>query len=163
MPTMSLSPRPPIGERLEQLLDQARALFAARHEIVCAYAFGSRIRGTSSGLSDLDLAVLTDRHGGSPEKGWQTYWGDLHARLVKQLALRDDDLDLLILDEVKDPVIRHRATWCGRLIFCRDHEARVRFETRVLLRYLDTAYLRKVQEQALFNWAAGFQGGTGGT
>jgi predicted nucleotidyltransferase len=124
-------------------------VFDRREEILCAYLFGSRARGTAGPASDVDIAVL--RRPGNYASGltWQTYWGDLHAELCAALGIPADRLDVVLLDELRDTLLAHRATWFGRRIFCRDEIARVRHEARVLIRFLDTGPLRKIQEDVL--------------
>jgi hypothetical protein len=53
-------------------------------------------------------------------------------------------VDLVVLNDVTSSLLAHRATWGGRLIHCRDHRARVAFETRILQQYLDGAPLRRI-------------------
>lgn len=132
-----------VHDRVDDLLDRLKPVWETHPEIVCAYLFGSLAHGRGGPLSDMDTAVLRDPSFVPVESGWQTYWGDLHAELVHAAGLGDDQLDLVILNTVRNPLLAHRATWHGRLIFCRDHQARVRVETEILRRFLDTAYLRR--------------------
>lgn len=132
--------------RVDELVDRVRPVFEARPEIVCGYVFGSLVRGRGGPLSDLDLAVWRDPRTVPAESGWQTYWGDLHAELVHAARLRDDQVDLVILNDVRNPLLAHRATWHGRRIFCRDDDERVRAETGILLRFLDAEPLRRLNE-----------------
>lgn len=134
---------------LDELISRALPVFEARPEIVSAYLFGSQARGDAGPTSDLDLAIFRQPSFVPSESGWQTYWGDLHAELVRALCLGDDDVDLVVLNDVKNPSVAHRATWRGRLIYCRDHVTRVRLETAVLWRYLDAAPLRRLQSISL--------------
>lgn len=132
-----------VHDRVDDLLDRVKPVWEIHPEILCAYLFGSLAHGRGGPLSDLDLAVLRESSFVPVESGWQTYWGDLHAELVHAAGLGDHQLDLVILNTVRNPLLAHRATWHGRLIFCRDHPARVRVETEILRRFLDTDCLRR--------------------
>ena len=47
----------------------------------------------------------------------------------------------------------------GRLLVARDDAERVDFETRALLRFMDTAHLRRVQAEYLDAWAEAYRAG----
>lgn len=130
-------------ERVDELIARVVPVFESRREILCGYLFGSLAHDRGGPLSDLDLAVWRAPGYQPLEMGWQTYWGDLHAELIHAAHLKDDELDLVVLNSLKNVVLAHRATWHGKLIFCRDHVARVRAETGILRRFLDTAALRR--------------------
>jgi predicted nucleotidyltransferase len=124
---------PPIDEaaleRLRRVLDQ--------DGVVAAMLIGSQARGTVGPLSDVDIAV------------WHEPTLDSRGRLELQLSLaRDaglvlgtDEIDVVMLNHAP-PLIRHRAIRDGRRLVERDHDGRVRLETRAILDYLDTAPLR---------------------
>lgn len=126
-----------------------RPVFEAHPEIVCAYLFGSRARGTARPASDVDISVWRAPGCIEPEEPWRTCWGDLHHELATALGEPPDRVDLVLLDRVSDPLLRHRATWMGRRLFCRDDAARVALETAVLVAFMDTQHLRAIQHEAL--------------
>lgn len=140
--------RASLQDRVEELIQRVQPVFEARSEILCGYLFGSLARGSGGPLSDLDLAIWREPAYVPIESGWQTYWGDLHAELVHAAGLSDDQVDLVILNEVRNPLLAHRATWHGRRIFCRDEQARVHAETAILRQFLDTEYLRRLNAVA---------------
>lgn len=127
-----------------ELVERARRVFERHPEIVAGYLFGSLAHGRAGPLSDVDLAVHRSADFRVAESGWQTYRGDLHAELVHELGLRDDQVDLVVLEEITSSLLAHRATWGGRLIFCRDERVRVKLDARILLEYLDAAPLRRL-------------------
>lgn len=116
-------------ERLSRALD--------REGVVAAMLIGSQARGNPGPLSDIDLAV----------------WHDLdlnpRGRFNLQLslasdaarALGTDEIDVVLLNDAP-PLMRHRAIREGKRLVERDHDERVRLETRAILDYLDTAPLR---------------------
>lgn len=124
---------PPIDEaaleRLGHALDQ--------QGVVAAMLIGSQARGTAGPLSDVDIAV------------WHDPALDPRGRLDLQLSLADeagralgtDEIDIVLLNRAP-PLMRHRAIRDARRLVERDHDERVRLETRAILEYLDTAPLR---------------------
>lgn len=137
-----------LGE-VPALVERAAAVFARHPEVISAYLFGSHARGTATEQSDLDFAVLRRRPAGGTSATWAAEWSDLHGELVRELEIGDDSIDLVLLDQVTDPLLMHRATWGGRLILCRDRAARILEETQILLNFLDTSHLRAIQREAL--------------
>lgn len=108
-----------------------------REGVVAAMLIGSQARGTAGPLSDVDLGV------------WHQPGLDAAARLRLRLdlataaarALGVGEVDVVLLNGAT-PLMRHRAVRdCVRLVE-RDPKARVRFEARALLDYLDTKPLR---------------------
>lgn len=113
-------------ERLARALD--------REPVAVAYLFGSQATGRAGPLSDVDVAVALT----SPDSAGVRL--DLLASAIE--ALGTDEVDLVLLDAAP-PLLRHRVLRDGVRIVDRDPRARVRFETRALLDYLDTAPLRE--------------------
>lgn len=126
-----------------------RPVMDGHPEILCAYLFGSRARGTAGPASDTDIAVFRTLGVREPDRPWQTYWGDLHAELAGALGQPAGKVDLVLLDEVRDPLLRHRATWMGRSVYCRDEAARTALEARILIEFMDTERLRAIQFDAV--------------
>ena len=117
----------------------ARRVLEGRAEVRLAYLFGSAARGEDRRSSDLDVGVVF-----SPIPA---------PALLDQLATDLEAatgrrVDLVVLNEAP-PLLTHEAIRAGRVIVCRAEEGRVRFETRATARYLDTAYLRRVQHHYL--------------
>lgn len=116
-------------DRLSHTLD--------REGVVAAMLIGSQARGSAGPLSDVDIGV------------WHVPGLDPAARLQLRLdlikaasdALGTPEVDVVPLNDAT-PLMRHRAIRDGRRLVERDPKARVRFEARALLDYLDTAPLR---------------------
>lgn len=124
---------PPIGEATLERLTGA----LDRDGVVAAILIGSQARGTAGPLSDVDLAV------------WHDPKLDTRGRFDLQLALAGDagralgtdEIDVVMLNHAP-PLLQHRAIRDGKRLVERDHDERVRLETRAILDYLDTAPLR---------------------
>jgi uncharacterized protein len=124
---------PPINEAALERLSHA-----LDHDgVVAAMLIGSQARGTTGPLSDVDIAI------------WHDPALDSRGRFDLQLglagdagrALGTDEIDVVMLNHAP-PLLRHRAIRDGRRLVERDHDERVRLETRAILDYLDTAPLR---------------------
>lgn len=116
-------------ERLAAALD--------RDDVVSAMLIGSQASGTAGPLSDVDIAVWHD-----PQLDSRGRF-DLQLRLASDAgdALGTDEIDVVMLNGAP-PLLQHRAIRDGRRLVERDHDERVRLETRAILDYLDTAPLR---------------------
>lgn len=122
---------------------EAAAHVCARHPVVAAYLFGSQATDTATALSDVDFAVLLYPTAVS---------GATQAALISDLmlALGRSDIDVVVLNTA--PVLlRERAISRGRLIYCSDEAARVRFEAATRREYFDTQPLRAAQDRALLD------------
>lgn len=116
-----------------------RLSVALDHEgVVAAMLIGSQARGNPGPLSDIDLAVW-HRPALEPRGRF-----DLRLELAGAAAraLGTDEIDVVLLNDAP-PLMRHRAIRDGKRLVERDHDERVRLETRAILEYLDTAPLRK--------------------
>lgn len=127
--------------------DAIHAFLLARDDVRLAYVFGSGARGELRPGSDLDVAVLFAR-----EPALEAL--DRLSFDLSEAAGRTVDLVLL---GTAPPLLAHEVVSTGRLLVCRDEEERVAFETRTAARYLDTARLRRVQDDYLRAHAEAFR------
>ncbi len=116
-----------------------------RHNVVVAYLFGSVARHSAGPKSDVDIAVLFSRPADSVEAG-------MKRSSALSSALEDAigrTVDLIDLEEVHSPLLRHRAIRRGELLYSTDHDYRRQLEQKALHEFEDTRYLRAVQMRAL--------------
>lgn len=134
-----------IGALREKLLP----LLRRREEVIAAYLFGSTVTGKTHAESDIDVALLVDE--GQYKKLDRAVPYGYKARMISNLArlLGTDKVDLVILNEAP-PLLANEVISKGRLLFCRDDRARLRFEVRAKLRYADTAPLRELKRSYLY-------------
>lgn len=125
-------------ERYEPALEET----FRHHGVVLAYLYGSQARGNAGPLSDVDVAVMFDP--AVPED----------ARFHRLLCLMSELSGVFHRNDVgvvdlasAPPLLRHRVYYEGRLIYCADDAARVRFETRALRDYVDTEPLRRIKRK----------------
>lgn len=115
----------------ESLVNGIRHAIAGCSVVDAAYLFGSVARGEATPSSDLDVAVLL--HPGVGE-GARAALADLSLRL--EPFSPSGAVDLLILG-AQGPILRHAILREGILVGDADPEARVDFEGRTIVEYLD--------------------------
>lgn len=117
-------------------VDAVKTFLAEERKVKFAYLFGSLARGDSGPLSDLDLAVYLDGR-----LDLFTYRLKLMEALAK--VLKTEKFDLVVLNN--SPIVLTHEVIKDGIVLKDDRPRRVMFESRALLQYLDTAYLREVQ------------------
>jgi predicted nucleotidyltransferase len=117
----------------------------ADNKVVLAYLFGSQARDQAGPLSDVDIAVLFVP-GLSKQARFQHV---LNLAYELGMILQRDDVQIVDLQEAP-PLLRHRVYYDGRLLYCPDDAVRVRFETTALRDYVDSAPLRRLREEYLY-------------
>jgi predicted nucleotidyltransferase len=120
------------------------AIFQGR-KVAFAYLFGSQAKGEVGPLSDIDIAVGFDESVASDQRF------DLRLEVLGELTdlFKSDDIDLVVLNDAP-PLLAHRVLKEGLLLFSADEKARLEFETRAVLKYLDwKPYLEKYTRQVL--------------
>jgi predicted nucleotidyltransferase len=117
----------------------------AHDDVVAAYLFGSRASGRNRPDSDVDVAVIFTA-ATSAEARFQLRCdlGGLIAAATGVDAAHVIDL------EGAPPLLAHEVLHAGRLLFSRDEDRRVRIVARQVMRYIDTAPMRRVLDEATF-------------
>ncbi|HEX5989506.1 MAG TPA: nucleotidyltransferase domain-containing protein [Solirubrobacterales bacterium] len=116
-------------QRLRKVLD--------KEGVIAAMLIGSQARGEAGPLSDVDIAIWHE-----PGMDQKQRW-DLQMSLMgaAQDILRTNEVDLVMLNQAP-PLLQQRAIRDAVRLVERDHDQRVRFETRAILDFLDTQPLR---------------------
>lgn len=114
---------------LNETLRALNALFRKEDNILVAYLFGSFARGIEAVKSDIDIAILLKK---TPERLL-----DYYLQVVDGLSkVLNSDVDLVILNTAP-PLLKHQIVKHGKLVHCKDEEARIRFEARTQDEYMD--------------------------
>jgi hypothetical protein len=110
-----------------------------REGVVAAMLIEPHARETPDPLSEVDITAWHDRELDSMTAQ------ELQVRLAAEasLAIGVKEVDLVMLNHAS-PLMRYSAIRDGKRLIERDHDERVRLETRAILDYLDTAPLRKL-------------------
>lgn len=108
-----------------------------RGQLVCAYLFGSQARGNAKMASDVDVAILLQRH---PPRSLDGLGLDIAGAIEAELR---QPVDLVVLNRAS-PDLVHRVLRDSVLLLEMDRAARVRFEHQARSEYFDVLpYLRE--------------------
>ena len=123
-------------KKLSELKDILSQIMSESQNILFAYLFGSHITGMITESSDLDVAVYLDKKHVDIDD-----YLSLHSALSR--ALKNDKIDLIILNNAKnlillDSIVRH-----GILVIDKDKDQREEFELRILHSAIDFREQRK--------------------
>lgn len=110
--------------------------------VTAAYLHGSRARGQAREGSDLDLGLLLQE---TPEDPLASQL--LAERIERELDLPAGTVDVQVLNDAS-PRFLYQVFKHGDLVFERDPNARVAFETRALALYYDFLPMKRVQDRA---------------
>lgn len=118
-------------KQLEQILME---FFSEVDFVKVAYLFGSTVRGEANCLSDIDIAVLFVETL-SKEEAF-----DFQLKFIGELTtlLKTNNLDLVALND--SPLLLTYNVIRNGIILKSDEPVRVRFETKIMSRYLDEQY-----------------------
>lgn len=101
--------------------------------------FGSRARATARPSSDVDLGVVLDEpHTRS----------DALAGKILDAVRADGEPDLVFLNEA-EPLLLHEVAVSGKALYERSPGAMEEFRVRAVMRYYDTAWIRRIEAEAL--------------
>jgi predicted nucleotidyltransferase len=136
----------------EQMVAMAEYLSTVP-KVVLGSLFGSYARGQGRPDSDVDCAILL----ADDTPPGDTF--DFRLRVMDGLAraIGRDDVDMAILNEAP-LALTYRVLRDGKLLFCRDHAAYVRYRVRTLNLYFDFApllerhhamFLKRVSEEGI--------------
>jgi len=121
------------------------AKILAPHPVALAYLFGSAATGLTTPFSDVDIALVL-------EKGTT-----LRSRLHFELAIEDEIAARCGLSQADVHVIndaplelRGEVVTQGRLLYARDEETRIEFETRTRMEYFDFQPVAEFFRKAFF-------------
>lgn len=114
-----------------------------KYPIIFAYLFGSQAEGKSTAISDIDLAVFIDKKITKSERF------DIRLRLSNDLsAMAGKGVDLIVMNDIPIQlayeVIKH-----GKVIFCKDRDAMIDAEIKILSKYLDRRYYDKRRAESV--------------
>ena len=128
----------------QTIIEKIKSYLYSRDEVVTAYIFGSYTTEKVSSMSDIDIAVLLRDSVDSKEYGHikLTITNDL----IEQISF--DRIDIVLLD-IASPLLSHEVLKKGMLLFSKDETMRIQYTANAIMQYLDTIYLRSVQDRIL--------------
>lgn len=116
------------------------------HPVMLAYLFGSAAKGQMTPFSDVDIALVVDEN-----HAFQ------HRRLHFELEIEDElaaryasnQIDVRVINTAP-LLLRGEVVTYGRLLFARDEEKRIEFETRTRMEYFDFLPAAEFYQAAFF-------------
>lgn len=119
---------------LDQLEQKLSEFFSKVDNVTVVYLFGSIVRGEANILSDIDIAVLFDNVLEKKEAF------KLHLKLISELTglLKTNNVDLVVLND--SPLLLTYNVIRDGIILKSNEPVRVKFETKLMSRYLDEQY-----------------------
>jgi hypothetical protein len=127
-------------KQIINILEQELAnLSDPRSPVILAYLYGSRSRGRYTILSDVGIALVTEE--ALPPLARLDLELDLEVKLA---AAGIEGADVRLINQA--PVaVKGRVVTEGKLIYCRDDQKRIEFETMTRSQYLDLQPFLKKQ------------------
>ncbi|RLF13686.1 MAG: hypothetical protein DRJ97_07615 [Thermoprotei archaeon] len=109
-------------------LTEALTPLFRRWRVSLAYLFGSRAKGVEAEDSDWDIAVLFEEE--------PTALDELQVEVAKALKVAEDKVDLVTLNDA-DLHLKFKVIKEGRLLYESKPKLKAKFESQVLIEYLD--------------------------
>ncbi len=108
--------------------------FKEREEILFSFLFGSLANNMTTGVSDIDIAIMVDPTRVNESDYRYGYKAELISELISLLSF--NDIDLVILNDAS-LLLKHRIVKFGELIYSKDDRLSFEFQIKTLERYLD--------------------------
>lgn len=114
-----------------------------KNGVVFAYLFGSQAAGTATKDSDFDFAVMFS------EKAKKSKRFDVRLRLISEISrlLKNDKVEIVVLNDTRSLFFKFVIVKEGKMVFEKDHSARVDFELKAMNEYYDFSYFFKINDK----------------
>jgi predicted nucleotidyltransferase len=128
----------------EEVINKIKNYLFRRDDVVVSYIFGSYFTKKVSQRSDIDIAVLLR------DSITKKDYGNIKLSIINDLIglLSFDRIDVIILN-IASPLLSHEIIKKGFLLFSKNEVRRIEYIARTTTHYLDTIYLRAVQNKIL--------------
>jgi len=118
---------------IEKLSEVLKPIFMEYPYIAAAYLFGSQVKGKTTPMSDIDIAILIKDNA---PKGRELIHEEDYLSYRIEKVLKVGEIDLVELNS-QGLIFQHNVLKTGRLIYNGDPEFRIRFESRVISNFCD--------------------------
>lgn len=104
-----------------------------KNGLVFAYLFGSQATGKATKDSDFDFAVMLS------EEVKKNKRFDIRLKLISEISriLKDDKIEVVVLNDTRSLLLKFVIAKEGKIIFEKNHSARVDFELKAMNEYYD--------------------------
>lgn len=119
-----------------------------RHPVIFNYVFGSSAKSNTWGFSDLDLAVYLES--GLDKIKIKQIISEIRDELEKQLNM-PEKIDFVCLNDELPFLLLKEIVYEGQLIYSKDEEKRISWESKAISLWLDWAYYQQQFDQAILN------------
>lgn len=126
------------------IINRIKNYLYKRDEVITCYIFGSYPTEKINQRSDIDIAVLFRDNIDRKE------YSNIKLSIINELIglLSFDRIDVIILN-IASPLLSHNVIKKGLLLFSKDEVKHREYISKATMHYLDTIYLRKVQDRIL--------------
>lgn len=123
--------------------------FSNKDSVSLAYLFGSTVRGDTGRLSDVDIGILLDENLAKKDRFY------LELILMSEIAalIKKNKIDLIVLNEA--PLLLAYNIIKNGIILKSNEVERVKFETKILSKYMDEKYYIKRHTEETLKRIAG--------
>jgi len=116
----------------------------SRNNVELAYLFGSQAKGREGPESDVDIAILLAADGKDKYDFFKTQLA--MGRELRKLFGRD--VDVVVLNSAT-ALLKYEVIACGKVLYQKSDETRIRFEAQLQAEYLDTSHTRRIYAASL--------------
>jgi len=120
----------------DRILSKLKAALAKNDRIKFAYLFGSYVENNTTSLSDVDVAVYTDKVLHVSEK----------LQLIHELGKKSgvENLDIVFLNDRRNLLLMDEIIRNGLVLVDKDSDVRDEFELTIMHRAVDFKFQRKL-------------------
>jgi uncharacterized protein YutE (UPF0331/DUF86 family)/predicted nucleotidyltransferase len=116
----------------------------SKNNVELAYLFGSQAKGSGGPKSDVDIAILLAADGRDKYELFK-----IQLIMGKEIGkLFGRDVDVVALNSAT-ALLKYEVIACGKVLYQKSDEARIRFEAQSQAEYLDTSYMRMTYAASL--------------
>ena len=118
-----------------------------KHGVVAVYVHGSRVKGYAASDSDTDVAVVVEDRKKQERGSFSSY--NVAGEIEEVLKVKNPDVR--VVDSDSSPVFLFEVIKGGKLIYEKNVEIRIDFESMVMQRYYNTAKMHDIYRKYLYS------------
>ncbi len=123
-----------------QILNDLKKVLSAFPKVLVVYVYGSRISGSFSTHSDLDMVLIVNDN-------LDIDYREIYLKLSKLFP--DFELDLRIVSGENDPLFLFQILKNGKCVYTKNEKDRITFETKAMREFYDSERVRRIYDYYL--------------